>query len=356
MNERFPFLRVEGTHYEMGYQIGKNLKRLIKRFNELIVGELTLEEAKKRAAAFLPSFKRHCPHLLEEIKGVADGAEISLEEALLPNVRGGIHRIRACTAYVISGEATSENNTLIGQNQDLPRSMQEFGVILNLIPETGPQILMWTFAGLIGYQGLNEYGVAFFANSLPEPPLTAKIPPDKIRPGYMVKRLMLEQNSIDGVLKLLDRMNVYEAAFGQSNYVLRDECKIVDVELYSGGYEVLEDDGRGYIAHSNHYVSKNLKNLNLYVQDILGVPAEFDSIPRLKRLNELLERIKGEITVDALREILSDHYNYPRSICRHTDRDYVTIASIIAEPERRRMHICPGNPCRGRYYTYEMEG
>lgn len=354
MVEKFPFLKVEGTHYEIGYQIGKCFKDRIKRFNEIIAGDLGIEEAKSRALLFLPAFRRDCPHLLEEIRGVADGAEISMAEALLPNIRGGIHRIAECTAYVISSEAAKEGKVLIGQNQDMPPHMQEVGVILHIIPEDAPEILMWTFAGLVGYHGFNSQGVSFFANSLPEPPI-GLIPPEEIGSGYMVKRLMLEQSSIDGVLRVLDRMSIYESAFGQGNYVLADRNGILDVELYNGGYEVLRDDGRGFIAHTNHYVLEKLQHLNKYAVETLA-PIENDSAVRLERMNKLLESAKGEVTTERLKEFLSDHYNYPFSICRHaTEIGSVTVASIIAEPQNRVMHTCPGNPCEGEYYTYEMK-
>ena len=83
MGSKFPFLCVKGTNYDMGHQIGRNLKDLIQRFIYFIIGDLPLEKAKNRAAAFIPVFEAHCPHLLEEIQGISDGAEISLEEAML---------------------------------------------------------------------------------------------------------------------------------------------------------------------------------------------------------------------------------------------------------------------------------
>jgi hypothetical protein len=32
-----------------------------------------------------------------------------------------------------------------------------------------------------------------------------------------------------------------------------------------------------------------------------------------------------------------------------------TIASIIAEPDARRLHVARGNPCESDYVTYDVE-
>ena len=357
MGSKFPFLCVEGTNYDMGHQIGRNLKDLIQRFIYFIIGDLPLEKAKNRAAAFIPAFEAHCPHLLEEIQGISDGAEISLEEAMLPNIRGGIHRVQGCTAFVISKKATDSGIDLIGQNQDLPWEMENFGVVMQLSPKGGSRILMWTFAGLVGYHGMNDDGLAFFCNSVPEPPFSDPTTSEKLMPGYMVKRLMLEQPSIQGVLTVFERLKCLISPFGQANYVLRDRQGIADVELHNDGYEFLGGDAESFIAHTNHYVSERLVHLNQYtLPTLIRAGHEADSIPRLKRMNELLDRMDEKISIEGLKRALSDHENYPRSICRHrTEQETsMTVASIIAEPELKRMHLCPGNPCSGRYHTYAM--
>jgi len=361
MSKPFPFLKAVGTHYEIGQQIGVAFDYLIKKYINIIIGSLSLslKTTKSRVSLFIPSIKKHCPHLMEEIRGMADGAGISLEEALIPNIRSGINLdfVGGCSAYVIGKKVTADGKVLIGQNQDLPPQMQELGVVLHLAPEGENQILMWTFAGLLGYHGINDAGLAFFANSLPQPPQYTPYLPEEIQPGYLTKRLMLENQSIDGVLNLFDKFNPYPSPFGPANYVMCDRHRIVDIELGAGEYALINDQGKGYIAHTNHYISDKLAYLNRYTLPSLPrTPHEVDSIPRLKRFNKLLEDQTELLNLENLKIILRDHYNYPRSICRHSSENgnCVTVVSIIAEPERKRMHLCPGNPCEGTYYTYEM--
>ena len=107
--------------------------------------------------------------LLEEVRGLAEGAGLRLEEALLPQIRGEIARLPAeggCTTFAVAGRHTEDGGRLIGQTSDMHPEVWPYFLVLHLIPDEGPRLLMWTFAGQLGYHGVSEYGVAHFANSL----------------------------------------------------------------------------------------------------------------------------------------------------------------------------------------------
>lgn len=70
-------------------------------------------------------------------------------------------------------------------------------------------------------------------------------------------------------------------------------------------------------------------------------------------MNELIASKQGRVTVEDVKRFLKDHTGKPVSICRH-DGDSRTVASLIAEPARRRMHAAVGNPCQNSYKTYSM--
>jgi hypothetical protein len=46
------------------------------------------EQFKHRVAQFQPMFVRYCPHLLDEMRGLAEGAGVTLEEAMACSIRG----------------------------------------------------------------------------------------------------------------------------------------------------------------------------------------------------------------------------------------------------------------------------
>ena len=108
------------------------------------------------------------PNLLEEIRGLAEGARIEMADALACNIRslptgtgeGG------CTAYAVSRNGTAERGILAGQNSDMDDHVPPLAYVLHLQPRNKPEVLIWTFGGMIGYHGMNSVGLAHFANAL----------------------------------------------------------------------------------------------------------------------------------------------------------------------------------------------
>lgn len=353
MNHAYPFFTARGSHRELGRQHGAQARGPVRAFVAYLGSLLGLsrEQLHARSLRFLPLFERHCPHLLDEVRGLAEGAGVPLAEALAVQVRGELGQAVAegCTTFVAASSATATGQVLIGQNSDVEPELEALAYVLRLEPVGKPAVLMWTFGGMLGYHGLNAAGVAHFANSLGGGPAW------KFGlPHYPVKRLMLEQQGLDGVLDLLGRVPVCSSG----NYVLCDGAgRTADVELTPEGFALLEDRGGGLLAHSNHFLCPPYACAGT---DAASVP---DSFARLTRMRQLLEGRLGHLTVADLKGFLADHEGEPTSICRHPhdgpDHASVsargrTVASLIAEPAAGRLHVARGNPCQAAYATYEL--
>jgi isopenicillin-N N-acyltransferase-like protein len=349
----YPLFEARGTHRELGRQHGEQCRDRLRAFLDYLGSSLHLsrQQIRDRALRFLPLFERYCPHLVEEVSGLGEGAGVHLAEALAVQVRGELGQAsgEACTTFVIAAPGTAAGQVLIGQNSDVDPELEAFAYVLRLAPAGKPAVLMWTFGGQIGYHGLNAAGVAHFANSLGGGP-----PWRFALPHYPVKRMMLEQQTLDGVLALLRRMPVCSSG----NYVLCDgQGRIADVELTPEGFALLEDRGEGYLVHTNHFLCGPHACL---ANDTASVP---DSFPRLRRIRDLVAGKLGRLTVEDLKQILADHDGQPTAICRHPhggpDHPSVsargkTVASLIAEPGVGRLHVARGNPCQAGYATYTL--
>ena len=65
------------------------------------------------------------------------------------------------------------------------------------------------------------------------------------------------------------------------------------------------------------------------------------------------------ITLEQVKAALSDHDNFPRSICRHPNDDplhgfMTSVFSIIIDVDQKQMHVSRGNPCSRPYETYRL--
>jgi len=348
-----PVIKVHGGPYERGFQHGSQAGDLIRRYADVLLqasalegawrglkqadGPLGREALLKRALAFLPQMERFSPQLVEEVRGIADGAKVPFAEALLVNVRAEVLGVEGCTSFALGRGATADGSILAGQNLDQHPANEALQIILHVEPDEGPALLMCSFAGLVGYAGLNSAGVAFFQNALS----TSLWRADGI-PHYFLKRVLLEQTAREGCLAAMRLAPVCSSG----NYVLADQNGILDVELAPDGYATLRplDD---VVVHTNHFLSARYAP-----QDVL-LPGMPDSADRLARLRALIEPERGRLTVAKMQAMLADHDNHPTSICRHQD-GFVTIASMVAEPDQGRLHVAVGNPCENGYVTYSL--
>jgi isopenicillin-N N-acyltransferase-like protein len=339
----YPVFRARGTHRELGRQHGEQAADRIKTHLEVMgaASSLTREQLRRRALRFRPLFERHCPHLLEEMEGLAEGAGIAPAEAMACNIRGEIAQSReeGCTAYVIGRGGTASREIIAGQNSDMTGEIPPLAYVLHLQPKNKPEVLLWTFGGMIGYHGMNSAGIAHFANALGGGPQSRFA-----MPHYPVKRMMLECARLSEAVDLLRTIPLAS----NGNYVLCDgDGSILDVEATTAGAEVIGDSGAGFLAHTNHFLCPR------YARKENFAKSWKDSFPRIERMNALIRSRYPELSVEDLKRFLSDHAGRPTGICRH-DGDSRTVASLISEPARRRMHVAAGNPCQSRYVTYSM--
>jgi isopenicillin-N N-acyltransferase like protein len=337
----YPLFRARGTHRELGRQHGEQAASRIERHLDLMCRshKINRAELRRRALLFQPMFERYCPHLLDEMRGIAEGARVELSEAMACNIRGLPKQADGCTAYAIGRKGTAGRSVLAGQNSDMDNNVPPLAYVLHLQPENKPEVLIWTFGGMLGYHGMNSAGVAHFANALGGGPASRFA-----MPHYPVKRMMLECATLDEAVNVLK--NVPLGSNG--NYVLCDGAgAIMDVEATTEGVELIRDNGAGFLVHTNHFLCPR------YARKENFEKSWQDSFPRIDRMNQLIRSSYGGVTVARMQEFLRDHSGRPTGICRH-DGESRTVASLIAEPDHRRLHVAAGYPCQSRYVTYSM--
>jgi isopenicillin-N N-acyltransferase-like protein len=340
----YPVVSAKGGHRELGRQHGEQAKeRMELHLERMAKAAGGREKVRARAAAFLPLFERYCPHLLEEIRGLGEGAGVAFADALACNIRGEISRAPSggCTALALGPRATASGQPIAGQNADLPADHLELGYVLHLQPRGKPQTLFWTFGGMIGYHGMNSAGVCQFANALGGGPAGRFA-----LPHYPLKRLLLECTSLAEVRKLFERVPLAS----NGNYVLCDGAgAVLDVEATTEGPQFLHHEGRGFLVHANHFLCPR------YATAANHGESWQDSFGRQERMTALVAGRAGKITVEDVKAFLRDHAGNPSGICRHGGKDSITAASLIAEPARRCLHVATGNPCAGRYVAHYMK-
>jgi hypothetical protein len=325
----------------MGYQHGRQAAALIRTYLQWIERLTGVRRAQlcANAVRFLPFIRSLSAPYIDEVHGLAQGAGISMEEALLCQVRAEAAQKwdGGCTCFALTGEATADRQPLAGQNQDLEPDYSDIAIVLKVRPDDGrPRAIMFTFAGQLGYAGMNEFGVCQFTNALYDFQWHPGLP------YYPLRRVMMEQRTVKACLELLRKARMCSAV----NFVLADGTgDIADVEVRPDGM-ALFDDRLNRRLHTNHYLTQRFAPCETFSLK--------DSVPRLSRVRELVDQSWGRITVETMKNILADHSGTPASICRHGAQNMVSVSGYIAEPTKKLFHVRRGAGCDQNWTTYQV--
>ena len=345
----FQLISLKGSYFDIGFQHGKSCSELINGFSKNLFDvinkeySLSMDQIFAEMKPYVDYSNQYAPHLLEEIKGIAEGSGISFEEAFFLNTRGEFTYARqGCTSFAIPKALSADNQVMVAQNVDLGPQFEDLGVILHIVPDQGPEIITWTIAGCVGQTGINSYGLARCGNGLHgkgiEPGLPAQL-------GF---RLLLEQESVDSALALFTDLKRTKA----SNYLIGDASgKVVNIEASASAFRVSEI-GDKFLCHTNHFVATELMVFEIRPEHLMK-----NSVLRLQRIMELLVQQKEVSEEDGL-GFLRDHKYFPDSVCNHPEegvRSTKTIASILTKPGEGKLFICKGNPCENRYEVYSFK-
>lgn len=356
----FPFYRLSGTHRQIGQQHGEYCKELIhKHLNSVyhhlnVHYHITPDVAMQKALEYRPYILKYAPFLDEEIQGIADGANISIGEAYVLQVRAELNkefqRHNECTSFVLTSEATEDGVPIIGENIDLPAFYTEVGVMIEVVPDEGPASLMFTPAGQVSYIGINELGLGVFGNYLNCEGWRLGLP------RYMYTRVALNYDTVEKATKALQTLH----RSAPQNLIMLDKFgDAVDLEITATQVASIEPKD-GMIAHTNHFIAEAL----LHEERSTGYKLE-NSQTRLKTMKALLEASHGQLTVEKLKDILYDRSHYPHCIYRKPgDQDeevkdpaseIVTVVSAIAKPSEGKLWIAMGPPHPYEYTCYTLD-
>jgi isopenicillin-N N-acyltransferase-like protein len=344
--ESIPVIKATGTHREVGYQIGEKLKARIQRGIAEMRGErfplgATWDEMMQKGRLCLTHSRAAYPQLIEEVEGLAEGADVPLDEAFLAMCeelwepaawRGG-----GCTDFAARGRATATGATLLAHTNDVSPRLEKDLVILQIQAGDEPEFLGVGFGGLGFSAGFNAAGISLTGNM---------VWCNDIRPG--VPRMLIVR-AILGARRLGEAMRACLLPTRASNYnnIIADASgEIYSMEGSATDCEPIYIDG-DILAHANHFVSPPMRR---FEADRATIAC---SVIRHNRAWRLLRENFAQLSPELFRGLLADHVNYPNSICRHGE-DTETVFSIIIDLENLRAWIGRGHPCETTYVEHTL--
>jgi isopenicillin-N N-acyltransferase-like protein len=358
---------MRGGPFERGQQYGRQARDLILEsiasYRELFFHrqKLSWAEAIAGALTYEASIDAFAPEILEEIHGIANGAEVESGDILALNTRSELMfappRSAAvperapgeCTSFALLPEATQSGHTLIGQNWDWIPFAGKVLLMLEVHRDDGPGFVSITEAGLIAKMGCNAAGLGVCTNTLVSRQ-------DNGRPGvpyHVMLRKLLDCETITEAARML---TATPRALSANYLVAHASGLAFNAESLPGDAAgiafVLPEDGM--IAHTNHFVHPDFACQDARVAD------QPHSLFRLDSMRRNLRRGTPGLSVEFLKGALQDHRGHPDGVCSHPDQRFppieqrATLASMIVDLDAGELWVASGPPCTNEYERFDL--
>mgnify|MGYP000743054547 CR=1 FL=1 len=360
-----PLVDVSGSIRERGRQHGEGARERVLGSVALYTEQLgdigfSKTEVDALVEEFLPRMEDWAPDLIEEMRGIAEGAGCGLHDVALVNARTEVlqlaHRQKGvseeepdgCTGALILPEATRDGNLIHGQNWDWRAECAETSIVLRIRRDDGPDILTYTEAGGLARSGFNSAGLAITANYL-------ECERDYRELGIplpLIRRRALEAQHFAMALKVI----AITPKSGSNNMMMST------AEGYGIDLECAPDEAfplypeNGLIVHANHWLSPTAR---VKVKET-GIEATPDSLYRDARVAGHLTPRLGKITAADLKTALFDSFASPYAVCRpplpnKRGNLSATVAMIVMEPALGRLEVAPLPAINDTFTTYTLE-
>jgi isopenicillin-N N-acyltransferase-like protein len=205
-----PLQTISGSPRERGASYGREFRDAIHAFldREIYAAFISKPAPKvellRYAAACGKAVREYSPVIYAELEGMAQGANLELEEALLLTLheelyhRGDLPKVGHCTAVAVGPPATARGETFVGQTWDWMQTVFGLSRVLHWQRTEGPSLLAYGYPGLWTGAGLNSAGLAlcWTSASLEAQPLGVRVG----LPSYVLLTHLLYQESLDDAL------------------------------------------------------------------------------------------------------------------------------------------------------------
>ena len=350
------FVKMSGSPYERGLSYGRQaaerIHKVIEEYRVLFDKEAHMdwETAYKKAAVYEEPIRAYRPDLIEEMKGIADGAGLDFQTVLLLNSRSEVMFAQveedACSVIGVPPEASADGKTYLAQTWDWWSMGKGTTVVLEIEQPPFEKCFVITEAGLVGGKGLNAAGVGVSLNALSVRRGKVGVPLHVLLRGALSQKTL--PKSIDAVAK------AKRAGAGCIGLVSGDGL-VVAVEAAPNDIDILLCDGHP-LCHTNHWISPLL---------LAGSEAKRYSFTstytRLDRIRRLTRPLDGKLTPENLLEVLSDHAGCPDSVCRHDDMSlpvyhrHTSLWAMVLDVKDRTLWLTEGSPCETKPRKYVLK-
>jgi hypothetical protein len=342
-NQGWIHITISGEPFERGFQHGHLLANQFKHIHQVlsfIVKQsfnVSLSEYTQTCAKLIrPNIEKYYPEFLEEIRGIAKGAKVSVDFLVAWNSLLSMYSYydtldkdegQRCSAFIACGNATKDGKIVMAHNTHSDYATGPLAnIVMHIVPTKGHSFVMQTYAGYIASGTdwfLCDSGIIGCETTISD----TKYEPKFGTPYFCrIREAMQYGETLEEYAEIMLKNNAGDYAcswlFGDTH---RNQIMLCEIGLTKSNIQTTTD---GIFYGMNSAMDFALRMLETSDQTFNDLG--YSSGARNERLNALLnDKYYGKIDDDAAKHIISDHYDsnlnktIPSSltVCKHTDLD-----------------------------------
>jgi len=350
MKEVYKFITLEGSHYDVGVQLGEKLRDNMKHYPNIITDSFKPERTGfKSLQEALDLCETYCPGMIEEVEGLADGfnvtsKKIAFAKYLVPTRSHSNN----CSQLVVLPSITEDNAIYVGRSYDYHPD-DEDKILLRTKIKKKYAHFGFSLQALGRAEGLNSEGlvVSMTGGGAFDAPTTNK----KAFNYCIAIRALLENcRSVDKAVDMLVEMPVYSSTI----YLISDNsgnaALVEGIDSKFALHFVNKDSKNQFIISTNHYNHPKLISYNKYVNPWIMSNSE----TRYKTIESLLLSSSPNITKDTIIRILSQEI--PDGVCaRFFSEWFGTLWSVFFDVKQKSIDVCFGPPTHNPYHQFNLK-
>ncbi|MBB6218356.1 putative choloylglycine hydrolase [Anaerosolibacter carboniphilus] len=335
------FLALKGNHYDIGWQMGKQLSGNIGICEEAeALSKDLLEEA-------LKLYDQFCPGLTDELRGYADAKGVALNRLIFTSMT---YLRPNCSEMVLLPEKTQNGHVLLARNYEFAPQYEDFR-LYRVAPLGKYAYIGGSVAEFGRSEGLNEHGLGISMTSCGFPVSNIEAmrrPTFKGLQFWAVVRTLLE--NCKTVKEALSRVKEMPVPYNINLMMADASGSAVLYETLDGNAvygEISSEDviGTKYLHATNHSHFEPMMTFEPFAMK--------NSIVRYEKIDAFLSRPEKKSIEDLKSFLLTP---YPNGMtCHYFSAFFGTIKSVVMDLNDLSFHICWGGYEQNGWERYSIK-
>jgi len=345
-------LILKGSPFERGMLQAELCPEMIDSVRENIISQVdTYKDLLKsdRNRAYLKAqvilTEKYVPEVFDEVKGIAKGFELGIDDLFKFYHLRIIRDMDGCTTWAVS---LSGEGAVVGKNRDLAagsHALQRVFIHQDPAWQQNKILSVGSLGAPCAYSsGINSYGLCLADTNI----LTSDHGQGICR-YFLMPFLLANGKSTGQALKMIADL----PHAGGGSLTLGD--KFADIAVVELGHTCVDvKTNAPWLAKTNHFDSDQLGSSNIISGRQANIKNSRDRLRFIKgRTRDVHQKFSLEEAIELQRSHGGDSND---GICRHIEKDTSsTISGVIYTCVDKSLYFSDGNPCQSPWYKFYLE-